>query len=566
MAYNFTVLNLEGSASLNTNQKYIIVVGILYLFLTLFPSVSFAHAYIVKSSPAENEVLTNAQDEVTIQFDESIQPNFNSIKVTDSSGNRVDLKNGAVDPDQSSILKAGIKKNLPNGIYRIQWKVISDDGHPVEGVIPFQIGNEKGQAAQAVKSETKNYMPGTDLVMIRWLQYISNACFVGLFFFYLMVIPKDLLQIKSVEKSLIKLIWSGFLLLCFSIILSLPLQATIILGIKWSEAFSFDALEQVLAYTELGKLWLIQVAFLFTLALVTHLWRMADSTKRVLTWGCFILGIGLLLTKSFSSHAASLENNALTITFDFLHLLAASVWIGSLIGLAVLTPLSRSDETRAQYFKMVRNFSRWGIFLVLLLASTGIFNSFQYVPTIDSLLHTNYGKALIYKVILFFIMLIFAAMNFRKGKVSKENGMFSSIGGELFIGLIIILCTVFLTNFPTAMTSPGPFNKTNSLENNVNVTLEVTPNVIGENEFKVSLKNDKNQPIKNIEQITLTFTHKEMDMAKESIILSKKGEGKYLAKGMSFNMSGKWNVHVHILTKTLESYDTDFSCIVGSQK
>jgi copper transport protein len=549
---------------LKINKKSSLFLFVLYLFLTIFPSISFAHAYIIESSPSENETLKMSPNEVTIQFDESIQPKFNSIMVTDSNGNRVDMKNGGTDPKKPTILKTGLKKNLPNGTYRIQWKVISNDGHPVEGVIPFQIGTGAVQDSLFIGPETKTYTPNMDLIIIRWLQYISNACYVGLFFFYLFVVPKELLQTGTTEKALIKFIWTGFILLAFSIILSLPLQATIVLGSKWSEVFSFDALGQVLNYTLFGKIWLIQMALLMTLALTTHFLSMAESTKRLCSWVCFCLGMGLLVTKAFTSHAASQTNNLLTISMDFLHLLAASIWIGSLIGLVVLLPLRKNIETKQFYLKMVHRFSKRGIILVLFLAATGVFSGFQYIPTISSLFHTDYGRVLITKVILFFCMLIFAAMNFIKGKGANEKGLGTSILGELTIGVIILILTVLLTNLPTAMASPGPFNQTNADDKGYKVALEITPNVNGENAYIVSLKNAKDKPIKNIEQITLTLSHSEMVMGKDTITLSKVGEGKYEAKGLNLNMSGKWNMHVHVLTKTLDSIDTDFNFIVGS--
>jgi copper transport protein len=504
-------------------------------------------------------------NQVTIQFDESVQLKFNSIKVTDSNGVQVDKKNGGLDPKQPTILKGGLKKNLPDGIYRIEWKVVSNDGHPIEGVIPFQIGTAAVQDSLSFKNETKAYTPHLDLIVIRWLQYISNACYVGLFFFYLIVVPKELLQKDSTEKSLGKFMWIGLILLAFSILLSLPLQATMVLGSSWSEVFSFDALGQVLSYTVFGKTWLIQMALLFTLILTTHFLSMADSTKRLISWICFWLGLGLLVTKAFTSHAVSQTNNLLTISMDFLHLLAASVWIGSLIGLVVLLPLSKNVETKPYYLKMVHRFSKWGIILVLLLAATGIFSGFQYIPTISSLFHTIYGRVLVSKVLLFFLMVTFAAFNFIKGKKANGKGLVSTLWGELTIGIIILILTVFLTNLPTAMSSPGPFKKTNIGDQGYKVSLDVTPNVIGVNAYIVTLKNGKDQPIKDIEQITLTFTHTEMDMGKDTVTLSNVGEGKYEAKGMNFNMAGKWDVHVHILTKTLDSIDTDFHSIVGSR-
>lgn len=551
---------------MNLKKKNSLFIAILLLFLFLFPSISFAHAYILKSSPIENETLENSPGQVTIQFDETIQPKFNSIQVFNSKGDRVDQKNGKIDPNQPSILKTGIKNNLPYGTYRIQWRVVSNDGHPVDGVIPFQIGSENATENPVLgNNETKGYTPKTDLVVLRWLQYIGNACYVGLFFFYLIVLPKGIKQIRSVEKVLLRIMSTGLILLFVSILLNLPLQATIVSGLPWSKVFSFSTFGQVLSSTWFGQTGLIQLALLLILAITTYFFRVADKTKQVLSWACFGIGIGLLLTKSFTSHAASQPNQVLTISMDFLHLLAASVWIGSLMGMVALLPMLKQTETKPYFLTIIKRFSKWGIILVLLLAFTGVFGGFQYIPTLSSVIKTDYGNVLTTKVILFFVMLILAAMNFFKGRRGKEKGLVNSLWGEVIIGCLVLILTVILTNLPTSMSSPGPFYETNAVEQGNKVSLGVTPNRIGENTYKIMLKDSKGKSIKEIEQITLAFTSVDMAMGKDTVTLSKVGEGKYLAKGLNLNMSGNWSVHVHVLTKSLESMDTDFRLIVGSQ-
>ena len=52
---------------------------------------------------------------------------------------------------------------------------------------------------------------------------------------------------------------------------------------------------------------------------------------------------------------------------DFLHLLAASIWIGSLIGFVGLLSFRKKPELKQEYLKMVKSFSKWGILLVLFL-------------------------------------------------------------------------------------------------------------------------------------------------------------------------------------------------------
>ncbi|WP_462410605.1 FixH family protein [Neobacillus sp. Marseille-QA0830] len=213
----------------------------------------------------------------------------------------------------------------------------------------------------------------------------------------------------------------------------------------------------------------------------------------------------------------------------------------------------------------IRRFSKWGILLVILLALTGFFSSLSYIPNLRTLLTTDYGRVLSGKVLLLMIMLVFAARNFWKGKNNGEKGWRGSLWGELAAGLLVLILSVLLTNLPTAMASPGPFKETHTSTNNSKITFDVTPNVIGENAFVLYLKDEKGQPIKDVEQVTLTFTSLEMEMGDDTKTLQKVKDGQYEAKGMNFNMAGRWNVRVHVLTKDLETMDTDFEVFVGSQ-
>ena len=238
---------------MNIKKKSSLFLLTLILFICLFPSISSAHAYIKKSTPVENGFLKKSPSKVMIQFDETVQPEFNSIQVFDSNGNRVDKKNGRIDPKQPSVLESELEKNLPNGTYRIQWKVVSNDGHPVQGVIPFQIG-ESSTGNAVIHPTSKGYSPTLDLIVIRWLQYISNACYVGVLFFVLVVISKE-----SVEKPLIKTVKFSYIFLLLSILLNLPLQATILTSSSWIDVFNFSTLQDMILNTQFGDMWLVQV-------------------------------------------------------------------------------------------------------------------------------------------------------------------------------------------------------------------------------------------------------------------------------------------------------------------
>jgi copper transport protein len=53
------------------------------------------------------------------------------------NGKQVDKGDSYVNSKNSSIVECSLKPHLPEGTYRIEWKEVSSDGHPVDGVIPF---------------------------------------------------------------------------------------------------------------------------------------------------------------------------------------------------------------------------------------------------------------------------------------------------------------------------------------------------------------------------------------------------------------------------------------------
>lgn len=543
------------------HNRIFLQISILFIFLFSFPALSFAHAYIVKSSPFENQKLPETPKKIHIEFSEEIQPSFYYLRVFDRNGKRVDLGDDQINSRDPKVFEAHLEPNLPAGIYNISWKVVSGDGHPVDGVIPFQIGTS-GKYTSLIKAKTTGYIPHIDLVMIRWIQYISGSIFVGMLFYYLCIFPKGSLQSAHIEKTYRKVFIVAYVLLLISICASLPLQAVIQTNRSWLDVWSLPVLIDLIRGSTFGKVWLFQ--FIITLFLPSLSFGVFAKKNNPNLWIAFILGIVLLSLKAFASHAFTESNKFLAITMDALHLITASIWIGSLIAMVVLLPLRKSEEGKAFYRGIIHLFFPWGVFTVVILAATGIYGSFLYVPTVSSLFHTGYGQVLLGKIILFLIMVVFAGMNSLKARKGEGQGWRFSLWSELITGFIVLVLAVILTNLPTAIVSPGPFHKTNAVDSNT-VSLNIGPNISGPNHFIVAVKDSKGKPITDIEQVSLTFTSKEMNMGDTTIIIQKPKNGQFQTQGMFLNMAGRWKVHVHVLTKSLDQIDTDFQVLVGSQ-
>ncbi|MCX7587790.1 copper homeostasis membrane protein CopD [Phenylobacterium sp. 58.2.17] len=175
-----------------------------------------------------------------------------------------------------------------------------------------------------------------------------------------------------------------------------------------------EALRMVLTGTAFGYATAARLV-LAVLALTASLWL----APRLPLW-LISVGAGALILASFTwtGHGA-VEEGAAGIAHaisDIIHLLAAGVWLGALVALAVLLWRARrgaSAEALAALHRALENFSGVGSLVVAALLASGLVNSWFLVGLrpVDQILATPYGVLLLIKIVLFGLMLLLAAAN-----------------------------------------------------------------------------------------------------------------------------------------------------------
>jgi methionine-rich copper-binding protein CopC len=113
--------------------------GLMLLALLLaVPTSGWAHAYLVKSSPARRAVLSNPPSRVVLWFNERLEAQFSQLSVWSREGEQVDSGDTLVGPDDPKKLSVGVPP-LPAGAYSVKFRVLSVDGHVVEAEFPFSV-------------------------------------------------------------------------------------------------------------------------------------------------------------------------------------------------------------------------------------------------------------------------------------------------------------------------------------------------------------------------------------------------------------------------------------------
>ena len=113
--------------------------GLAVLLISLLsPSSLWAHAYLVKSVPAQRATLYRAPAKIQLWFNERLEPRYSSFTVSAADGNVIETINGVVDDRDTKQIFAVVKP-LPPGRYLVKFRVLSVDGHVAQDQFPFTI-------------------------------------------------------------------------------------------------------------------------------------------------------------------------------------------------------------------------------------------------------------------------------------------------------------------------------------------------------------------------------------------------------------------------------------------
>ncbi|WP_428965814.1 copper resistance CopC family protein [Micromonospora fluostatini] len=117
----------------------VVVAALAATALTLAPaSPAAAHNTLQSSTPTRDARLTTAPAQVTLRFLQPLNPAFTTIVLSDAGQRRVATGEPAVTGPTGSIT---IDQPLGNGTYTVAYRVVSADGHPVQGAYRFTVAD-----------------------------------------------------------------------------------------------------------------------------------------------------------------------------------------------------------------------------------------------------------------------------------------------------------------------------------------------------------------------------------------------------------------------------------------
>lgn len=515
-----------------------------------------AHANLIRSNPPANTSLATSPTEIRMWFTEPLEEQYNRLVLRDTRGNVISTppaQNDPLDPMQMYVIPG----ELPQGLYTVSWRVVSTaDGHPTQGSFAFGVGTAVTFEDISVVEEP---VPA-DSAAVRWLNVLTMALGVGSLGFYLFVWSPAVTGTNSVlERRLIGMAWIGWVLLGIAGVLALLLQVSVSNGVALINAVDGTLLTRIISSTRYGNLWLIRTALWLGFGLAL-LFARGD---RWFYWIAMALGGGILLTNSLYSHASGMPNTQATVAADWIHLLASTLWIGGLVQIVNVLSVGRRGDAllpTPDVSGLVNYFSNYARVCVSILVLTGLYASWLHVGSIDGLLTTQYGQALLVKLILFLPLVGLAAVNLmltaqrlQAGEVVWVGRLRGLVSAEILLTVSVLVAVGVmtaiaparnvLTNRAAAPPAPRPIVATQTADD-LNIQLQITPGWVGSNTFNVTLTDADGNPITDATRIRLRFTSG--DLGESELRPEHLGNGIYSVIGDNLSITGEWRIRTTV--------------------
>jgi copper transport protein len=400
----------------------------------LVPAVAWAHATLERTTPSFQQDVALSPKTIELHFDQYVK--FPSIEVLNVHGRNYALPARAV---KTTVMAA--VKTLPTGDYTVRWHALSADSHVVSGVWTFGVRMRALPPTEAYgasgPTQTEN--------VVRWLYFLALALVIGSLGFRLICL-RGLALPPRLEQRLYAVTGIGTIGVIEIGILAFCLRCEDVLQLPFGK-FLYGDLSPISGGTRFGKAFVIMtLGFALISALVFLAWLL-DRT--VFLFVALAAAIGLDSGLSLSGHDALDPGSSWkTEVADWLHLSAASLWIGGLVSLIVAW--RAAPDLRRDIF--VR-FSRFATVLIAVILSAGIYLSIVRLPHLADLWTQGYGQVLLVKLSLVAVALAWGAAHHflvRPALAGASDGFLTRVGrsllGEGVVAIAVLLLAAILTD------------------------------------------------------------------------------------------------------------------------
>ena len=401
------------------------------------PSVALAHVTLLSSDPVTQSRLDTPPSAVRLRFNQPVTISSNAIEVLAPDGT---VLSGTVRTEDDGYVVVAPVSGLARGNgYTVRWRVIGDDGHSPAGVFTFGVGIAAPPPTDAVGASGTTWRDD----LARWGLFAALALLIGPLVVRLVILGGSSVPGALEHRFHVVSVVAAFLVIDVGIA-AFVLRASNALQLPIAD-FPYGDLQPFAEKTRFG------VAFLVMTSGSGSSRRSSSSPGSSIASRCAgprscSRSPSCRGSRSPGHQATEPNANWISEVADFLHLVAASVWVGGLAALAFLVWPVAPALRRTAFL----GFARLAVVLVAVMVLAGAYLALVRLAEVSDLWDTLYGRFLLLKVATVGVALTWGAVHHFVVRPRLEAGedpdVHPSLVGEVAVAFAVLLAAAILTN------------------------------------------------------------------------------------------------------------------------
>jgi copper transport protein len=488
---------------------------------------AYAHAGLESSEPAASDILEQGPAQIVLDFDEPIESAGASIDLFDDAGTGIDLGEPTLSADDDSVLSASAP-TIDDGTYAVVWRIVSVDGHVIDGAFSFQVGTAAAADAGALLDRLDDgagadRAVSTTFGAARALGYLGVALLLG----------GGLLRLLSGgdhrSRRFLLIVGGGCALALVSTAVAFGMYATTVSGGRVADVFDGAAWSTAMD-TRTGHMLIVRlVALVIATGLVVG-W----GASRAAWWRAtaVIAAIAVVVTFPASGHAGAVSPAALWVTLGALHAAGGLVWVGGLAMVAV------GGVTSARHFSIVSTIA------IPVVVVTGSIQTLELVDDLDDLTATTWGRVLLVKIAVVVVALSVAGVSRWLVVHAAGASLRRTVVTEGVLGLGVIALAAGLVALPPTAAAESRVFQSTIAEAGLLADVTVTPGRVGANDVHIVVT-PPGSSIRPVVGLTARMSLPSRDLPASPVSIVDDGPNHFTGR-ITLPFSGDWTLELII--------------------
>jgi copper transport protein len=265
-----------------------------------------------------------------------------------------------------------------------------------------------------------------------------------------------------------------------------------------------------------------------------------------------------VVSPSLTGHTRASGPQAPVIATDAVHVLAGSIWLGGLVGLALTLPAVAGRSKLAA--QTLARFSTVAAAVLVALVSTGSLLAWRIVASWENLFHTGYGRVLLAKIAVVAVAAAIGGWNrfVLLPRARKDSGhtqqrdTLGRIGLTVTLEAALITVVLALTGFlvnqsprPAPLVIPDGRTgvQTAALGEDHRVLATITPGRVGQNTVLFQIQDNAGEPLEPRWSPVASLSSRTVDLGE--ISMTSQSAGTYRAD-VVIPSPGQWTLQVSV--------------------